>query len=186
VNLIKDKRSELGLTQKDLVEKSGLSLRTIQRLEASDEPPKGHSLQVLAKAFNLGTDDFLRYYNNSDYGQKKERLILSTLNLSILSFCIIPFGNLIWPFMIWRYNQESEFVTQHGRQIINVQILFTLVMMVSLIISPFIDPSPKETTPLILYVLLIVVLANVVIVGINAQRIRKEHINLINPPIQFL
>ena len=43
-------REQKGFTQKTLAEATGLSLRTIQRLEAGNSEPKGHTLTVLAKA----------------------------------------------------------------------------------------------------------------------------------------
>ena len=51
--LIKETREKLGYTQKVLAEKTGLSLRTIQRLEVSKNAPKGYTLTQLAKVFEM-------------------------------------------------------------------------------------------------------------------------------------
>ena len=47
MSIIKNTREKSGFTQAELAKKTGLSLRTIQRLEASNKEPKGHSLKVL-------------------------------------------------------------------------------------------------------------------------------------------
>ena len=55
MNIVKEIRAKSGWTQAMLAEKTGLSLRTIQRLESSNTPPKGYSLEVLANVFNFTT-----------------------------------------------------------------------------------------------------------------------------------
>lgn len=50
-NKIQLLREENRLTQKELAEKAGLSLRTIQRIEAGNIP-KGFTLKALAESLN--------------------------------------------------------------------------------------------------------------------------------------
>lgn len=53
-------------------------------------------------------------------------------HLSTLSQYIIPFGNYIFPILIWTtYKDKSEFVNHHGKQTLNFQLsllLYTLVL----------------------------------------------------------
>jgi len=53
-------------------------------------------------------------------------------HLSILSQYMIPFGNYIFPILIWSsYKDKSEFVNDHGKQTLNFQLsllLYTLVL----------------------------------------------------------
>jgi uncharacterized Tic20 family protein len=53
-------------------------------------------------------------------------------HLSTLSQYIIPFGNYIFPILIWTsYKDKSEFVNYHGKQTLNFQLsllLYTLVL----------------------------------------------------------
>ena len=51
MNIVKNKREQHGYTQDELANKTGLSLRTIQRLESSNKEPKGHSLTVISEIF---------------------------------------------------------------------------------------------------------------------------------------
>ena len=45
-------REQKNLTQSELAEKSGLSLRTIQRIEAGN-PPKGFTLKAITEALDI-------------------------------------------------------------------------------------------------------------------------------------
>ena len=47
---IKELRKKEGLTQLDLSEKSGLSLRTIQRIENDENKPSVYSLRMIGKS----------------------------------------------------------------------------------------------------------------------------------------
>ncbi|MBF4518930.1 DUF4870 domain-containing protein [Flavobacterium sp. ANB] len=53
-------------------------------------------------------------------------------HLSTLSQYIIPFGNYIFPILIWTsYKDKSEFVNHHGKQTLNFQLsilLYTLIL----------------------------------------------------------
>ncbi|WP_394773284.1 DUF4870 domain-containing protein [Flavobacterium sp.] len=53
-------------------------------------------------------------------------------HLSTLSQYVIPFGNYIFPILIWTsYKDKSEFVNDHGKQTLNFQLsllLYTLVL----------------------------------------------------------
>ncbi|WP_239023077.1 DUF4870 domain-containing protein [Flavobacterium endoglycinae] len=53
-------------------------------------------------------------------------------HLSTLSQYVIPFGNYIFPIIIWSsYKDKSEFVNHHGKQALNFQLsllLYTLIL----------------------------------------------------------
>ena len=57
-------REEQHLTQEELAEKSGLSVRTIQRIEAGTEP-KGYTLKTLASSLSVSEKDLLNPTFNS-------------------------------------------------------------------------------------------------------------------------
>ena len=57
---IKELRIKKGLTQTDLSEKSGISLRTIQRIENDEVSPSIYSLKKLSKVL----DEDLNSFNN--------------------------------------------------------------------------------------------------------------------------
>ncbi|TYP75847.1 helix-turn-helix domain-containing protein [Aquimarina intermedia] len=55
---LKSKREYLNLTQEELATKSGLLIRTIQRIELGVEP-KGHTLKAVAKALESEVNELL-------------------------------------------------------------------------------------------------------------------------------
>ena len=59
---LKKIREEQHLTQEELAEKSGLSVRTIQRIEAGTEP-KGYTLKTLASSLSVSEKDLLTPIN---------------------------------------------------------------------------------------------------------------------------
>ena len=59
---LKKIREEKNLTQEELAEKSGLSVRTIQRIEAGTEP-KGYTLKTLASTLDI-SEKYLLISNN--------------------------------------------------------------------------------------------------------------------------
>ena len=83
---IKELRKKKGLTQRDLSEKSGLSLRTIQRIENYENKPFVYSLrkigEVLNHKFNLKQFNIMR-----NIFEKENRNYL-TLILGLLSVSI--------------------------------------------------------------------------------------------------
>ncbi|MEO8236921.1 MAG: DUF4870 domain-containing protein [Flavobacterium sp.] len=72
-------------------------------------------------------------------------------HLSTLSQYIIPFGNYIFPILIWTsYKDKSEFVNHHGKQTLNFQLsllLYTLVLAliaIPIFITVFLQNLPME------------------------------------------
>ncbi|WP_281232006.1 DUF4870 domain-containing protein [Flavobacterium gelatinilyticum] len=72
-------------------------------------------------------------------------------HLSILSQYVIPFGNYIFPIIIWSsYKDKSEFVNHHGKQALNFQLsllLYTLVLAliaVPIFLTVFLQNLPIE------------------------------------------
>ncbi len=56
---LKENREKLNLTQEELSDKSGISVRTIQRIESGNEP-KGHTLKILAKTLEITENELIQ------------------------------------------------------------------------------------------------------------------------------
>lgn len=80
-----------------------------------------------------------------------EKNIATFTHLSTLTQYFIPFGNYIFPIILWSTKkEESEFVNHHGKQVLNFQLsllLYSLVLLIiaipSFLISIFKDVSFK-------------------------------------------
>ena len=83
---IKELRKKEGLTQVDLSEKSGLSLRTIQRIENDENKPSVYSLRMIGEVlnykFNLKKFNIMRNIFEKE-NRKYLILILGLISISI-------------------------------------------------------------------------------------------------------
>lgn len=186
MSVLKKLREESGLTQSILAEKTGLSLRTIQRLEANHKAPKGYTLVVLAQEFNQNPSAFKALFLSKKEITESEKLSLKLLNLSVLAFFILPFGNLIVPFIIWRKKRGSELIDRVGRKILNFQIFWTFGLGFSLSISPFLDRGFWFSFPLILIVLFFALAINLGFFIHTANRIEKNRFDFLNLSLQLI
>jgi len=63
-----------------------------------------------------------------------EKNLAAFTHLSTLSQYCIPFGNYIFPILIWSSKKnESEFIDHHGKQVLNFQLsilLYTLILAI--------------------------------------------------------
>ena len=185
MHIIKSKRNELGYTQQELAEKSGLSLRTIQRIESGGTIPKGYTLKALSQA--LGVEPHLIADQsetvNADIIASKVRLI----NLSALALFGIPFGNVLLPVIIWQKNKHLDpLVNEAGKRIVNFQIWWSVILCLLLTLSPFIQTSFSMRFPLILVVLLASVSLNLFMIGRIAIQINRGNYSFLSSLIRLI
>ena len=57
---LKEIRTSLNCSQKELSEQTGLNLRTIQRIENNEVKPSLYSLKVIGEALNTDLSDFVK------------------------------------------------------------------------------------------------------------------------------
>lgn len=186
MSIIKNIREQNGFTQVELAKLSGLSLRTIQRLESSNKEPKGHSLTVLSEVFNIEPSALQSQYKSIEHTKTSETNLVRLVNLSVLSFIGIPFGNIILPFILWRRNRKSKLVDEMGRRIVNFQIIFSIVLSILLCLSPFVGRTFFSNTPIILIVLFGAYAINIVIVCRIAMKLQRNNFDFLNSPLRFI
>lgn len=178
-------RQKLHFTQTELSEKSGLSLRTIQRIE-SGNIPKNHTLKAIAKAFEIDVEKLIEKQEFEEDGNPKSDLVsIKFLNISALLFLIIPFGNLIFPILIWYKNRKQTEINKIGLQIINIQIFWTLAVSILLILCPFLQKLLSLKFSLVLVVFIILAFINVSIILKNTISINKNLKLKITSPINI-
>lgn len=67
---------------------------------------------------------------------KNDKTIAALTHLSALSQYIIPFGNFIFPIILWSSKKEkSELIDYHGKQIINFQLSLLVYALVCILIA---------------------------------------------------
>ena len=64
---LKEIRTSLNCSQKELSEQTGLTLRTIQRIENNEVKPGLYSLKVIGEALNTDLSDFIKTSESKPY-----------------------------------------------------------------------------------------------------------------------
>lgn len=124
-NRIKNLRIRKGISQEQLAEFSGLSLRTVQRIENGETEPRGDSLKRLAKAFEVSPDEIL------DWDVYEDKGLLIGLNLSALSFIVFPLLGILVPLIVWVSKKDKiRNINNIAKDVLNFQITWAIVFFV--------------------------------------------------------
>lgn len=181
---LKALREQKNLTQEELSEKSKISVRTIQRIEAGTEP-KGHTLRALAQA--LGVEERLLQdivvipeINDEVIGETDVEIkadqqlhpeinysLVKIINLSSLLLTLLPPLNILVPLILmFAMKQKNSLV----KQIISVQMIWTVMAPIVFILGIFL----KLGRPFTLVLMIVIVLSNIFIILRNAAEIDRK------------
>jgi len=160
-------REKLNLTQEELSHKSGISVRTIQRIEAGTNP-KGHSLKALAIALEIEESKLV------ENATKKEDIsytLLKLINLSSLLFVFTPPLNILFPLIIMFAKKQFTPLT---KQLVTIQILWTILMVVVYLIGTILNSWLSINGDLFIIMLILLALANTFTILRNTVEIDKN------------
>lgn len=176
---LKIQRELLNLTQEELSEKMGVSVRTIQRIESGKEP-KGYTLRILAEKLNIEEKELqansLEIVSKADL---KENAILNKvpininystvkwINLSSLPFIIVPLFNILVPLFLMIYFKIKHPII---KQIISLQIMWTIAAPILFIIGIFLKLGNNFT----LVMMIGIALSNVYLILRNTIELDKH------------
>ncbi|MBI6115402.1 helix-turn-helix domain-containing protein [Salegentibacter maritimus] len=173
-NRLIELRKRKGFSQEFLAEESGISLRTIQRIEKGETQPRGDTLQRIAKGLGVTSEELI------DWKLEKNSSYLVLLNTSALSFLFFPILGVLIPLVMWVSKKNNVHkVDEFGKEVVNFQItwclfifLFYLLIFVRIIfdisISLRLNPLVITAYFVILYIL------NVTLIVYNSIRIKKS------------
>lgn len=141
--LIKELRTQKGMTQEELAQKTEVSTRTIQRIENGEVDPRAYTLQMIAKA--LEVDFSLLAGKESDKEEEIQKVDdnnwLGLLHLSGLLPLIFP------TLLLWNRKKEKvKGISEHYRAVIS----FQLMVLGAVIGSLWVYFNVGIPTPLIL------------------------------------
>jgi transcriptional regulator with XRE-family HTH domain len=173
---LKKIREKQNLTQEELAEKSGLSVRTIQRIEAGTEP-KGYTLKTLASSLNVSVSELLILNIKEEIiveeptletknNQSENIGLIKIINLSSLPFAWFPMANFLPPLFIMLINKEKSTIV---KQIVSLQIFFAIISPIIFMIVIFLKLGHESVTA----TMVILTIANVYIILRNAFQIDK-------------
>jgi transcriptional regulator with XRE-family HTH domain len=164
---IKTIREQKFLTQEELAEQTGLSVRTIQRIEAGQEP-KGHTAKVLADVLGI---DLKAPRKNKNPKELIDYRFVKRINLSAAFVCMVPFLNIILPLILSRYYKQSNRIT---KSIISLQVLWTIISTMAIIIAGHLKLTFDLHHQTGLWVFLSLVIMNQLMIILNAASIDKN------------
>lgn len=181
---IKELRKQKKMSQELLAEESGLSLRTIQRIENGQTNPTGESLKRLSNALNVNPDELI------DWSIKEDKRYLTFLNLSALTFLFFPLLGILIPFILWTSRKgKIKNINKLGKDLINFEITWTLLLF----FIPFlcyliakIGLLENLTFSIIFIIIGVMYFINLIFILLNTLRISNENDINYNPKIKFL
>ncbi|NBC59059.1 MAG: DUF4870 domain-containing protein [Bacteroidetes bacterium] len=173
---IKSIRKHKGLSQEELADRAKVNLRTIQRIENAESEPRGKTLQLICNVLDVNIEDIL------DYGKQTDKSYLVFFHLSILSFLVIPLGNIILPLILWM-NKKDKIIGLHaiGTNLLNFQIVWTVVSFLSIITFALFKIMHYGNYEYFLYVFAGLYVLNIVLPIIFAVKTNKGKTNLMYP-----
>jgi transcriptional regulator with XRE-family HTH domain len=190
---VKELRRKNGLSQEVLTENSGLSLRTIQRIENGETQPTGDTLKRIAKALNVTPNELV------DWAIVEDKGFLKALNLSALTFLFFPLLGILVPLIMWISKKDKlKDLNKIGRDVINFEITWTILLFLGFLINAIYMAYYWETNGVVsassilssvqfnMIFLIFMYLFNLVFVIFNTFLIEKENGVRYFPKINFL
>jgi len=174
---LKEIRELQNLTQEELAESSGISVRTIQRIEAG-AIPKGYTLRKLSKTLGISEATLQNIQITETEKQditilenKQETTInyslLKIINLSSIPFILFPPLNILVPILLMFTLKQKNIL---AKQIISIQILWTIAGPIIFMLWIFLKLRGNYT----LAIMVIIVLLNLFIIIQNTFEIDKK------------
>jgi len=166
MSLLLEHREKLNLTQEELATKSGISVRTIQRIE-SGVKPKGYTLESLCKALGISKEDLLK-----EESEKINKQLIKYINLSSVLLLIVPLGSIIMPLILMRWKKEINAIT---KQIVSIQILWTLSFLIVTLLVAFLSKWFSFSKEIIPLAMLFLIITNLYVIIRNTAEIEKNN-----------
>lgn len=117
--LIKQSRKLRGLTQQDLANQAGLSLRTVQRIEKGTEEISGFSLRQISQILEIPLEQLIMPNVNQISIDKNQSGSIKALYLASLTFLVNPLLGLLVPAIMGytKQNKDAQY-SKHLKKII--------------------------------------------------------------------
>jgi len=150
-------RKRKGLTQEGLSDLSKINLRTLQRIEKDETEPRGNTLKNLCQILEINIEDIL------EYGKSDDLKFIKYFHLSVLTFIIIPLGNIILPMILWLTKRDKIVdLNEQGADLLNFQILWTLIFNIFFITFAYLKIQHSGDYKVFLYLAGFMYLFNIV------------------------
>lgn len=127
--LIKQSRKLKGLTQQDLANQAGLSLRTVQRIEKGTEEISGFSLRQISQVLEIPLEQLIMPNVNQISIDNNQSGSIKAVYLASLTFLVNPLLGLIVPaIMGYTKQNKDEQYAKHLKKIIVIHAVGLLLL----------------------------------------------------------
>ena len=117
--IIKTARKSKGLTQQELADEAGVSLRTIQRIERGTEEISGFSLRQICNVLEIPLEEIIMQNVNQVSIDTNQTGSIRNLYLTSLSFILFPLLGFLIPGLIGiTKRNKNEYYIKHFRFIL--------------------------------------------------------------------
>jgi transcriptional regulator with XRE-family HTH domain len=184
-------RKNKGMSQELLAEKAGISLRTIQRIEAGVTTPRPFTLHTIAGSLNIPLEDLslvdVRVVSNTEADKQALKLI----NLSAVSVILLPVIHIFIVALTWKQFKDSTIANSSGKKIISFQILWTIVTLLLVILIPLIQQAIFQSLvigrfpPTIVMVYGVMLMVNITLTIRTSLHLQKDQ-SMVYPSIPSL
>jgi transcriptional regulator with XRE-family HTH domain len=165
---LKELRKRKGLSQEELAESASINLRTIQRIENNESEPRGNTLNQICKVLDVNAEEIL------DYGKQTDNSYLFFFHLSVISFLVIPLGNIILPMILWQTKKDKVIgLKEAGANLLNYQIVWTVFSSMSIITFAFLKILHVSSYYTLFYVFIGLYALNIILPVYLAYKSKK-------------
>jgi transcriptional regulator with XRE-family HTH domain len=108
---LREGRLSKGLTQKELSERSNISIRSIQRIENGEIIPRSHTLKTLALILELSFEEFLKSARkqNITFQENEDVETIASSSLNTPQRIILSIGIcLVIIFLAWAFASQAQ------------------------------------------------------------------------------
>lgn len=165
-------RRKKGLSQEQLSALSGVSARTIQRIEKGTVEAHLATLKLLADAMGVETELLLGEEPvAATTGEKADKWTPMFHGLALLGL-FFPILNIVLPGFLWLMKRdENPIYNQQGKQVINFQLTMSFAFVPAIALLIFFFPVGFPLTMLLYFYTLVMCIVNL-FRSINRQAVR--------------
>jgi transcriptional regulator with XRE-family HTH domain len=184
---LKEHRTLKQLSQQELSDESGISIRTIQRIEKNLSIGSPHVIKSLCSALKIDIADLeipkLNQENQKDEDTEiidddisvvnNDQKLIKRINLSAITVVLFPLLNLIIPILLyWSYKKSLQNNTP-ALKILTFQVLWTLLTFLVLLLTKSFIYMELGGYPFFIWLYFISVICNLIVVFDTAIKLNK-------------
>jgi len=130
-------RDERKMSQEELSEASGISVRTIQRIEKGEVTPRPYTTRKLLETLNVSLEEFNSDFHNNSSSTTEENTKLNRFIISNFLIFLLPVVFLIFLFIIWKRGTWSNASNLICKKVLSFQIVWVVLSVAITLLTPF-------------------------------------------------